>query len=156
MGPGGAPYCTAEDLAQYLPEQDLNLVTEEVKTQACIDASSRADSYLRGRYQLPLLAWGADVRSYTAYIALYLIATRIGFAPQMGSDKLIVERYYETVGWPDKPGTGWFPGVQSQRIHPDVTPSLASPGNPTYDLPQVRSQQLRGWQQTRGGKPVVG
>lgn len=157
MGPGDTPYCVRADLAVYLPDSVLSLTTTDIQDQACLDATQEADSYLRGRYELPLLDWGNDVRRYTAWIACYLVAQRIGFAPQAGADKLIVERYYQAVGWPDRAGTGWFPGIQRQAIHPDVTPTVASPGNATYDLPQVRTAQVRGWQQTNsGGKPVVG
>jgi|SRR5579859_3554066 len=156
MGPGNTPYCIASDLQQYLPPQMLSLVASGVQDQACLDATEEMDSYLRGRYQLPLLSWGNDLRRYTAWVACYLVAQRIGFAPQAGSDRLIVERYYQAVGWPDRPGTGWGPGVQAQRIHPDVTPSIAQPGDTTHDLPQVTSSPIRGWQQTVGGKPVVG
>jgi len=148
-------YCTPTDLAQYLPAAVLNLTTNGQQLQACDDASTEADSYLRGRYELPLSEWGSDVTKYTAWIACYLLAQLIGFAPQTGSDRLIVERYYQAVGWPDRAGTGWFPGIQRQAIHPDVTPANPSPGNATYDLPQVRSAQMRGWQQNRGGKPVI-
>jgi phage gp36-like protein len=155
MGPGDTPYVTAAELTQYAPAAVLNLAPSGVQDQACIDATQEADSYMRGRYQLPLLAWGSDVKKYTAWIACYLIAQQVGFAPQAGSDRLIVERYYAAVGWPDRAGTGWFPGIQRQAIHPDVTPTLASPGNPTYDLPQVRTAPQRGWQQTVNGKPVI-
>lgn len=156
MGPGGTPYCVRGDLAQYMPPAFLALFEDATLDQACLDASSEADSYLRGRYQLPLLAWGFDVRKYTAWIAIYLLAQQVGFAPQAGSDKLIVERYYMAVGWPDRAGTGWFPGIQRQSIHPDVTPSVPTPGDPVHDLPQVRTNQTRGWEQFGpGGKPVV-
>ena len=148
-------YCTPTNLAQYLPAAVLSLSSAGQQQQACDDASQEADSYLRGRYQLPLAAWGNDITRYTSWIACYLLAQLVGFAPQAGSDKLIVERYYQAVGWPDRAGTGWFPGIQRQAIHPDVTPALASPGNPVYDLPQVNTSQMRGWQQSRNGKPVV-
>lgn len=149
-------YCTVQDVAQYMPAPVLALTSTLQQQQACEDASSEADSYLRGRYQLPLLAWGPDVTRYTAWIACYLLQTLIGFAPQAGADQLIRERYYQSVGWPDRAGTGWFPGIQRQAIHPDVTPTLGSPGNATYDLPQVQTAQIRGWQQVNSaGKPVV-
>lgn len=149
-------YCDPADLTQYLPESVLTLVTPTQLQQACDDASQEADSYMRGRYSLPLLAWGNDVRRYTAWIAVYLVCQLIGFAPQAGSDQLIVQRYYQAVGWPDRPGTGWFPGIQRQAIHPDVTPSVPTPGDPTHDLPQVRTSGPRGWIQTRNGRQVVG
>lgn len=154
-GPADAPYCATSDLAQYLPAAVLNGFTTDEKDQACIDATTEADSYMRGRYQMPLLDWDASVKRYTAWIACYLLIQLRGFAPQAGSDKLIVERYYQAVGWPDRQGTGWFPGIQRQAIHPNVTPTVPSPGNATYDLPQVQSGSLRGWQQTVNGKQVV-
>jgi len=101
------------------------------------------------------MGWGSDVRRYTAWIACYLVAQLIGFAPQAGSDRLIVERYYQAVGWPDRPGTGWFPGVQRQAIHPDVTPSVPQPGDAIHDLPQVHSAPQVGWNLCVGGKRVV-
>lgn len=156
MGPGDTPYVTTAELPQYFPAAVLDLFTTNQKDQACLDATQEADSYMRGRFQLPLVAWGNDLKRYTAAIALYLLSQQLGFAPQAGADRLIVERYYSAVGWPDRPGTGWFPGIQRQSIHPDVTPTLASPGNPVYDLPQVQTAQLRGWQQTNSrGKPVI-
>ncbi len=148
-------YCTPTDLAQYLPASVLSLATSGVQLQACTDASREADSYMRGRYSLPLLAWGSDVTRYTSWIACYLIAQQIGFAPQAGSDRLIVERYYQAVGWPDRAGTGWFPGIQRQAIHPDVTPSVNPVNDPITGLPQVRTSPQRGWQRTSNGKPVV-
>jgi phage gp36-like protein len=150
-----ASYCTPTDLAQYLPAAVLSLSTNAQQLQACADATEEANSYIRGRYTLPLLDWGSDVTRYTSWIACYLLAQLIGFAPQAGSDALIVQRYYQAVGWPDRAGTGWFPGIQRQAIHPDVTPSVAIGSDAVHDLPQVRSQPMRGWQQTRQGKPVV-
>lgn len=150
-----ADYCTPADLAQFLPAAVLNLTSGAQQLQACSDATEEANSYMRGRYQLPLVDWGSDITRYTSWIACYLLAQLIGFAPQAGSDKLIVERYYQAVGWPDRAGTGWFPGIQRQAIHPNVTPSVPSTQSATYQLPQVRTAQLRGWNQTRNGKPVV-
>ena len=158
MGPGGAPYVEASQLAQYIPTATLNLATIEQQQQACLDASEEADSYIRGRYALPLLMWGNDLTRYTAYIAIYLLMTGpIGLAPQAGADANITTNYYRAVGWPDRPGTGWFPGVQRQAIQPDVTPSVPVGQDPGHDAPQVVSQQPRGWYQFgTNGRPAVG
>lgn len=151
MGPGGAPYVTAAQLAQYIPAATLNLATLAQQNQACLDATEEADSYLRGRYALPLTAWGNDVVRYTAYIACYLLMSGpIGWAPEAGSDSNITTNYYRAVGWPDRPGTGWFVGVQRQSIQPDVTPSVAQPGDAVHDVPQVFTSQQRGWNQRYG------
>ena len=157
MGPGGQPYVAPSQLAQYLPVATLNLATSAAQLQACLDATEEADSYMRGRYTLPLLAWGNDVTRYTAYIAIYLLMSGpIGWAPQAGTDDNIRTNYYRAVGWPDRPGTGFFPGIQRQAVQPDVTPSIAVGQDPTCDAPQVSTNQPRGWQQFRGGRPVVG
>jgi hypothetical protein len=154
-GPSGAPYCTPTDLGNYLPQATIDLASPAQQTQACLDATEEADSYMRGRFAMPLLAWGNDVRKYTAWIACYNIASMLGFPPTQGADDQITRRYHMAVGDPSKPGTGWFPGIQRQSIHPDVTPTIAQPGDPVHDIPQVRSAQPRGWQQTRNGKPVI-
>jgi hypothetical protein len=157
MGPGGVPYVEYTQLAQYIPAATLSLATISQQQQACLDATEEADSYIRGRYALPLLSWGNDLVRYTAYIAIYLLATGpIGLAPQAGADSNITTNYYRAVGWPDRPGTGWFPGIQRQAVQPDVTPSIPVGADPAHDAPQVSSNLPRGWAQFQNGKPVVG
>jgi hypothetical protein len=154
MGPGGTPYVLYTELAQYGNATMLNLATVPQQQQACLDATEELDSYFRGRYALPLLAWGTDVKKFTAYIAIKNIAELVGYAPQAGSDSNIRSQYYQVVGWPDRPGTGWGPGVQRQAIHPDVTPSVAQPGDAVHDVPQVFTSQQRGWNQRFGPQRV--
>jgi hypothetical protein len=158
MGPGGTPYCVRTDLVQYLPAAVVGLATTAQQDQACLDATEEADSYMRGRFALPLLAWGNDLRRYTAYIAIYLLMSGpIGWGATGGNpDANITTNYYRAVGWPDRGGSGWFPGIQRQAIQPDVTPSVPIGQDPIHDAPQVSSQAPRGWQQVRRGKPVVG
>ena len=156
-GPGGAPYCEYTQLLQYLPAATLNQATIAQQQQACLDATEEADSFIRGRYQLPLLVWGNDLTRYTAYIAIYLLMSGpIGWAPQAGSDRNIEVNYYRAVGWPERPGTGFFPGIQRQSVQPDVTPSATVGQDPGHDAPQVRSLPVRGWQQVRNGRSVIG
>jgi hypothetical protein len=157
MGPGGAPYVQPSQLSAYLPTPTLALASGAQQLQSCLDATEEADSYMRGRFQMPLLAWGNDITRYTAYIAVYLLMSGpIGWAPQAGADENIRTNYYRAVGWPDRPGTGFFPGIQRQAIQPDVTPSIAVGQDPGHDAPQVASDPKRGWAQFRNGKPVVG
>lgn len=155
MGPGGAPYVTEADLQIYMPAPLYGSFTTEQRERACLDASAIADSFISGRYQLPLLEWSTDLRLYTTYVACYLLLGMRGFNSQAGSDQLILQRYYDAVGTPGQIGTGWFVGVQRQTIHPSVTPTLAQPGDTTHDIPQVRSQPPRGWPRIVGGRSVV-
>lgn len=158
MGPGNTPYVLYTQLAQYLPPQVLNLATVMQQQQACLDAAEEADSYIRGRFTLPLLAWGNDLTRYTAYIAIYLLMSGpIGWGATGGNpDQNITTNYYRAVGWPDRPGTGWFPGIQRQAIQPDVTPTVPVGQDATHDAPQVSSEPRRGWQQVVRGKSVIG
>jgi hypothetical protein len=157
-GPGGAPYCDPSDLANYAPPNTLARVTNDVLLKACSDATERADAAgLRARYTLGLLAWGEDVRGYTAQVAVYLVLQRIGWQPRAGSDDRFERNYNEALGDPAHPGSGWFPGVGRKAINPNVTPAVAPQQDAVHKLPQVYSDQPRGWQQynTRG-RPVIG
>jgi hypothetical protein len=158
MGPGNTPYVDYTQLPQYLPSQVLNLATVAQQQQACLDATEEADSYIRGRFTLPLLAWGNDLTRYTAYIAIYLLMSGpIGWGATGGNpDANITTNYYRAVGWPDKPGTGWFPGIQRQAIQPDVTPTVPVGSDAVHDAPQVSSLPRRGWEQVRRGRSVIG
>lgn len=157
-GPAGAPYVVYTDLPNYLPPQVLNLATVMQQQQACADATDEADSYMRGRYEMPLLDWGSDLRRFTAYIAIYLLMSGpIGWAATGGNaDQNITTNYYRAVGWPDRPGSGWFPSIQRQAVHPDVTPTIPVGQDSTHDAPQVSSEPMRGWQQVRRGRSVIG
>jgi len=156
-GPGNAPYVTPAQLAQYCPAATLNLATYDQQLQACNDATNRADGYMNGRYAMPLLAWGNDITTNTAYIAVYLLLGMIGWAPQAGSDNNFERNFYVAIGGGPFREPGYFPGVQAQRISPTVTPSVPVGQDPIHDAPQVSSQPQRGWYQfNRGGKPVVG
>jgi hypothetical protein len=156
-GPNGAPYVTVAQLPNYLPAATLNLATPTQQLQACIDATNDADDYMNGRYTMPLLDWPSSLTDHTAYMAIYKLMTGpIGLAPQAGADDNITRNFYRSIGWPDKPGTGYFPGIQRQSIHPNVTPSIAVGQDGVHDMPQVSSNPPRGWQQFRNGKPVIG
>ena len=85
----------------------------------------------------------------TAYIAVYLLMAARGYNPASSSDVTIRQNYEDAIKW--------FEGVQRQNVHPDVTPAIAQPGDPTHDLPQVQTSPQRGWLTFSGsGKPTVG
>ena len=155
-GPGGASYVTPVELAQYVPAQVLSLSTSAQQLQACADATNRADGYMNGRYAMPLSEWPSDVTTNTAYIAIYLLLSMIGWAPQAGSDNNFERNFYVAIGGGPFKEPGYFPGIQAQRIHPNVTPAIPIGQDPGHDAPQVSSNQPRGWQQFANGRPVVG
>jgi len=126
----------------------LQDVALSLQLSACAQASEIADSYMRGRYALPLQTWGGDVRFRTAQIAVWMLLKARGVNPSAGADEYWQTEYNDAIRW--------FEGIQRQAVHPDVTPAVAQPGDPTHDLPQVRTDQSRGWQQfSPGGRPSV-
>ena len=165
---GGLPYVQYSSptgpgyLAQYIPAQVLALATPAQWQQACLDATELADSNLRGRYTLPCIAVGNDIMSRTAAMVYYLVMDRIiGWAGQAGSDRNVRRGYAEAMGGPDpdNPGyihPGWFPGIQTQRIHPDITIAPPEPGDPIHDVPQVLTTAPRGWTNRYASPPRVG
>jgi hypothetical protein len=161
-GPGNTPYVVYSQLGQYLPQAVLNLATEAQQIQACADATDMADAYMNGRYAMPLLSWDNSVTRNTAAIAVYLLMDGvIGWGAMAGSDRNIRASYARALGGPDPDNAsfvhpGFFPGVQRQNLHPNVTPSLPVGQDPVHDAPQVSSNQPRGWQQFRNGRPVIG
>jgi phage gp36-like protein len=144
---GGLPYCQPADLALYaLNPLALANVPYASQLAACAAASEKADSYMRGRYSLPMVAVGTDVVMHTAFLAGKILLSTRGYNPAAGADDRIEKQWDDAVRW--------FEGIQRQSVHPDVTPSGSSPGgsgNPAFDLPQVITQPQRGWQQTSGG-----
>lgn len=124
-------------------------VDDTAVTAALAEASSIADSFMRGRYNLPItgsVAGGAGVYDPSivvrvCHIAAYNLMTGRGWNPVPGSDETIRTAYNEAVGL----GTplGWFPQVQRQAIHPDVIES--SPDAPAHPFPSFTSGTPRGW-----------
>jgi phage gp36-like protein len=141
-------YCQPADLittgVNAIALQDVPVQDQLV---ACQQASELADSYIRGRYALPLSAWGADVTFRTAQIAVYLTLKSRGYNPSAGADDNVRQGYEDSIRW--------FEGIQRQNTHPDVTPAVAQPGDPIHDLPQVITSQQRGFQYCAGKIPSV-
>lgn len=144
-------YCQPSDLvATGINPVALQDIPMSQQTASCQQASEMADSYMRGRYALPLSAWGQDVVIRTAHIAIYLLMTARGYDGSAGggADNLIRLNFEDAIRW--------FEGIQRQNVHPDVTPAVAQPGDPVHDLPQVITNQPRMWQQFNSkGRQVI-
>jgi phage gp36-like protein len=139
-------YATPTDLVTSgLPSTALGNLTPAQQQAALDNASALADSYFRGRYALPLLAWGAEVTEAVCVIASYKAMVVRGFSPAAGADSNLETRYLATLDWLGR--------VQRSAAHPNVTPSAAQ--SPTYDQPFVitssvidsngRTATTRGW-----------
>jgi hypothetical protein len=146
MGPGGSAYCQPSDLAIYgCPAQALAqfapLATNPTLLANCLAASGQADSFMRSRYPIDnggLLTWGTEITMHVAWIATYLTFSALGYDSESGSDRQIQDRYFQATGYPDRPGSGYFPGIERQRIHPNVTFNTPNPPN-QYSNPMVVS-----------------
>ena len=102
-----------------------------------LEAASRyADSKMRARYSLPLLAWDTTITMHVCRIAAYNILVTRGYNPEAGADIAITQRHQEALEF--------FDGVERQRTHPNVTQTPTS--SPGVDMPQVLSGVSRGWQ----------
>ena len=127
-------YATAADLASHgLPDVALAGFTSIQITAALVNASDEADSYLRARYQLPLVTWGADITSKVCQIAAWHLLCSKGFNPESGSDIAVRTRYTDAVAW--------LRNVSKRITHANVTPV----SNTVTGIPQTNANPLRGW-----------
>jgi len=127
-------YATSLDLASNgLPDAALLAFTSTQITAALANASDEADSYLRARYQLPLVTWGADITSKVCQIAAWHLLCTKGFNPESGSDIAVRTRYTDAVSW--------FRDVSKRITHANVTPL----SDTVTGLPQTNGNLLRGW-----------
>lgn len=108
------PYATTADLTNYgLPATALGTVTPAQQQDAVDSAAGTVDSYLRGRYPLPLLApIPVEITEATCKIAAWRIMSIRGFNPANPGDVSIRDGYLDAVSWCNK--------VQRQAAHPNV------------------------------------
>jgi phage gp36-like protein len=94
-------YATRDDLetwglsARALEGFDPDVITKE------LDAASRlVDSYISGKYALPLQTVGADLGKATAVIAAYELLSNVGYNPATpGADENFRLRYVDKIAW---------------------------------------------------------
>jgi len=126
-------YASVSDLITYgLPATALGALSPAQQNAALESASKVVDSYLRGRYALPLTAWGSEITEATCRIAAYNLLNVRGYNSAAGADENIAARYEQTILW--------LRDVQRQAAHPDVTPQASQ--TPNYDQPTVISSSV--------------
>jgi len=129
----GSVYATTTDLfANGMPATAQGQFTTAQLNDGLAKASSIADSYLGGRYPLPLLTWDISITMYTCWIAIFIILGARGYNPAGGADATIEDRYLKAIAW--------FEGVQRKAIHPNVTINDVS--TPSYAQPAVISSSV--------------
>lgn len=129
-------YATITDLQRYgLPPEAIQGIADPT-LQAELDAASTlADSYLRGRYALPLISYDVELTMQVCYIAAYNIMAARGYNPEQGADTIYENRW--------KLAVAWLRSVQRQEIHPNVQPQPVD--DATLGFPQVSTAPARGW-----------
>lgn len=96
-------YADASDLS--VPQDALLGIDADpsVRTAAIDEALDRAseyaDSFISNRFQLPLTAWGGDLRDAVGAIATYRLMNRMGYQPGGEDTKDIRDRYKDAVSW---------------------------------------------------------
>ena len=145
----GTLYCAVSDLTTIgINELALVDVSSADQSAAIVGASALIDDHIGGRYPLPLLAFPSSFTYHCAKIAVYICLSARGYNPDAGTDPLWVKDYEKAIAW--------CRGIQRQEVHPTVQVSQPSPGNATFDLPQVHSSPPRGYAQFSGnGRPTV-
>lgn len=100
-------YADVTDLEKYgLPARALQSVSEAQRAAALDAASAEADSYLNLVYQLPLTAWGEDLKAKVCHLAVYDLMANRGYNPSAGQNDTIRTRYQDAVKWLDRVSTG--------------------------------------------------
>lgn len=126
-----AQYIVPSDISTYgVNGAALTGIPFAEQTAACVAVSAEADASFRARYNLPLVAWGQDVRAMLARIAAYELLVVRGFNPELGADTNLAMRA--------ESARAWLRAVARQEQHPDVT---ATPPQVTaYDEPRIITQ----------------
>jgi phage gp36-like protein len=126
-------YATEAELYVYgAPQKAFGQLTNGQILGALESASRDVDTYLRGRFSLPLSAWDSSITESTCRIAAYNLLSIRGYNPASGSDVNVKDRYDQTMSWLNK--------VQKQQAHPNVTPAQID--TPDYNQPVVISSSV--------------
>ncbi len=132
-------YATTTDLTRLgLPSTALTNVSTTTQEESLDAMSAIADGYLSSRYELPLSAWGDDLRACVCRLAAYDLMVTRGFAPQSGnSDENLLLRHDHAMRW--------LRDVASGAVSPagivDATPDDTTDNETTFAVTDVS----RGW-----------
>lgn len=130
-------YSTYAKFQQYGLRAGVIAGIPEADITASIGASSSvADGYLRGKFTLPLVAWGEDLELNVCKHAQWEVATaQKGFNPENPANSIYLERYNQAVRWFEQVARGF---VTPSGIV-DSTPEAYEGG------PECETSEPRGW-----------
>lgn len=112
-----ARYASLENLYSLgAPESAFDGVSTDAQETGLVAACDMVDSYLRERFTLPLVAYGADLTRAVCIIAAYDLLAGRGYNSQPGSDSAQAEVRYEKV-------IQWLRDISRGDVTPVVTDS---------------------------------
>lgn len=129
-------YCTPTDLVTFVaPSAAWGTITATEKADAILSATAMVNSYLQARYDLPVSAWGRDIRRAAAILAGYdLLLTRSLFRDD--TQRANLQLQYEQV-------IKWLEAVRDGQATPDGlvdnTPTVTNGSSILY------TRTKRGW-----------
>ena len=141
-------YATTTDLADLgLPADALSGTTAAIQNKFLTKASGKIDSYLRGRYSLPLsVPYPDEIVDACVAITAYKLLKRLGYNPS-GYDEQFAEDHQTALDWLDKLSKGVVQldiAADATPTRHDARPSVYSAGSPdTYS--DVENNGQRGW-----------
>ncbi|HMI91565.1 MAG TPA: phage protein Gp36 family protein [Polyangiales bacterium] len=92
-------YCEPLDIARHaLPLRATEGILADDITDACIAASTSAEDYIAGAYEMPLTAWPESVRMHVARLAGANLLRNRGIDPE-GPDALVFDTERASVKW---------------------------------------------------------
>lgn len=139
-------YLTVDELPAYSYNPNAtNSFSLDAKRAAIRSASATIDSYLRSKYELPLVQFGEDIKQACAAIAAYRLLVQRGFNPQAPGDANARQVYDDSIAWLNAIASNTGPT-------PDVTDSSSGATEGGQDSPIVITGTQRGWS-TRGVYP---
>lgn len=105
-------YCDPADILDVVPEHSIEEIALGARVDACIKATDLADGYVGAAYELPLTAWGADLRLQTARLAAWQLFEGRGVDPG-GPDKVVMDARDNAEEWLDRLANGRLspPGI---------------------------------------------
>jgi phage gp36-like protein len=143
-------YATTTDLGDYgLPPDALAGMTAAVQNKILTKASGTIDSYLRGRYSLPLAGgpYPDEIIEACVSIAAFKVLKRRGHNPS-AFDQTFTDDYQTTLDWLSKLAKGEVnldSGADATPTVNEARPRVYSAGSPYINHDDIADNERRGW-----------
>lgn len=93
-------YANLEDMVSHaVPNEGFGTIPTWVKSENLLSSTSKVNSYIKGRYTLPLSKWGDDLREATAILATYGTLSGRGLFRDAEQQKNLQLQRDQTIKW---------------------------------------------------------